>query len=66
MKTGYQGSCAAQIHGIAQEAGMPLAPPGHLALKDPQSELVENVSQSFGRPESMPRLNQRTRCSDEP
>jgi hypothetical protein len=32
----------------------------------PQSELVENVSQSFGRPESMPRLNQRTRCSDEP
>lgn len=29
-------------------------------------ELVENVSQSFGRPESMPRLNQRTRCCDDP
>jgi hypothetical protein len=31
-----------------------------------QSGFAENVSQSFGRPESMPRLNQRTRCSDEP
>jgi len=34
--------------------------------KTPQSEAVENVSQSFGRPESMPRLNQRTRCSELP
>jgi hypothetical protein len=31
-----------------------------------QSALAENVSQSFGRPESMARLNEPTRCSDEP
>lgn len=37
-----------------------------IALDRHYSEFVAKVSQSCSRPESTPRLNHRTRCSDEP